>query len=74
MRPELKLQIITGVIMSFAMSLTLAGFFTWLNRGLSPDLPVAWFRSFAISWPIAFLLAMVVGPQARKLATRLTKP
>jgi len=72
MNPHLKMQIVTGLLMSLSMSLLLSGFFTALQMGLSEDWPKAWLGSFAIGWPLAFALAMLIAGPVRRIAMRLS--
>lgn len=73
MTTEVKLHLVIGAIMSFAMSALLSGFFTFLQLGLGPAWLAAWAFGFAVGWPLAFVLALVIGRPARALAMRLVQ-
>lgn len=42
------------------------------NRGLTPDFPLLWLKSFAVAWPVAFSTALVVAPFVRRIVARVT--
>lgn len=71
MHTQLKITILTGAIMSLALSLLLSGFFTWLQLGFTSIWLKAWALGFAFGWPLAFGLATLIGKPARGLAVRL---
>ena len=71
MQAQSKYQLYNGIMMSGIMSLTLAGFFTWLNMGISSEWLSAWFAGVAIGWPLAFAVASLVGKPIGKLAAKL---
>ena len=71
MTKDRRIGLLTGLMMSSAMSLALSGFFTFLAVGLSPMWPLAWGRSFLLGWPIAFALAAVLAGPIRRMAMRL---
>lgn len=72
MNPHLKMQIVTVFLMSLSMSLLLSGFFTALHVGLSADWLKAWLGRFAVGWPIAFALAMLIAGPIRRVAARIS--
>ncbi len=71
MNPQSKKQIINGLLMSGAMSIALAGLFTWMNFGFTTAWLQAWLNGVLIGWPVAFILAAVIGKPLSKLADRL---
>ncbi|WP_165826182.1 DUF2798 domain-containing protein [Rhizobium wuzhouense] len=71
MSSSFKFGVLTALIMSFAMSLFFSGLFTFLALGGAPDFLSAWAGSFAIGWPLGFVLAMLIGKPVRAIAQRL---
>lgn len=74
MKPESRIAILTGAMMSFVMSLFFSGFFTLLALGPGAAWLAAWLRGLAIGWPLGFLLAALTGPVIRRLALYIALP
>jgi hypothetical protein len=70
----LKTILLAQAMISFAMALMMTGFFGFLAHGPTAEWLHDWSRSFAIAWPVAFCLSLVVGNVAFRLAERLTVP
>ncbi len=71
MHPETKIQIATAIMMSCVMSALLSGFFTWLNLGFTSRWLTAWAGGFAMGWPLALAMVLVIGKPIRRIAVRL---
>ncbi|MBO3761071.1 DUF2798 domain-containing protein [Ciceribacter sp. L1K22] len=71
MAPQIKVALLTSLMMSFAMSLFFSGFFTYRAFGFGADWLWAWGRGIAIGWPIGFLIATAIGGPVRMIALRL---
>jgi Protein of unknown function (DUF2798) len=54
--------------MSLAMSFALSGFFTLMAFSISERRGRAWISGFAVGWPLAFALSLLIGTPARRLA------
>ena len=67
-----------GLLFAFLMSLQMAAIMsaiiTAVNRGTGPGYLLAWGHSFAIAWPIAFPLILLLAPRVRRLVEKLTAP
>lgn len=72
MTPQLKINLMIALLMSFAMSTFFAGFFTYLAFGPTPQWLASWARGFAIGWPLGFLIAVAIGKPVRTIALRLS--
>jgi Protein of unknown function (DUF2798) len=53
-------------IMSCLMALLMSGLLTAINVGLNAAFVFRWFKGFAIAWPIAFILVLVLAPLVRR--------
>jgi hypothetical protein len=62
-----------ALIMSLLMAAIMSGIITAVNRGLAPGYLLAWGRSFAIAWPIAFPLILVLAPRVRAFVERVAR-
>jgi Protein of unknown function (DUF2798) len=70
-----KTMLLTVALTSCVMSFLLSGFFSWLHVGVSLAWLGSWAQGFAMAWPLAFTLSLLirrpVGAAARRLAARL---
>lgn len=55
-----------GAIVSTVMSFLMSLFVTYMNIGLRSDFLELWIPAFAAAWPMAFCLAIVITPLAKK--------
>ena len=72
MTPQIKINLLIALLMSFAMSAFFSGFFTYLAFGPTPQWLASWARGFAIGWPLGFLIAVAIGKPVRTIALRLS--
>lgn len=72
MPAPLKFAVLMALMMSFVMSLFFSGLFTFLALGGTPRFLPAWGGSFALGWPLGFVLAMLIGRPLRAIAQRLS--
>lgn len=63
-----------ALLMSLLMAGLMSGVITAVNRGLGAGYLLAWGRSFAIAWLVAFPLVLVLAPGARRAAAWLVRP
>lgn len=70
----MKTLLLAQLIISFLMATIMTGFFSLLALGVSPQWPQAWLHNFAIAWPVAFCLSLVVGKVAFAIAHRVFPP
>ena len=56
----------------FVGGLLIAGLFTFLAFGLTPEWLLSWARGFAIGWPTGFVIAILIGRPVRMIALRLS--
>ncbi len=63
---------VLGGIVSTFMSVFMSLFVTFINLGYSADFWNSWGQAFIRSWPLAFLLAIIITPQAKKFVERHT--
>ncbi len=68
--PAKSTVILAQVVISAMMALLMTGIFTALPLGFAPGWLGIWMTRFATAWPIAFVLAIGVGPLAFWLARR----
>jgi Protein of unknown function (DUF2798) len=66
------LPLLVPAIMAIAMSLTMSLVQTIARLGFASNLASAWLTSFAIGVAVAIPTAILIAPQARRLAVRLT--
>ena len=67
----MKTIILAQAMISFTMALLMSGYATLLQFGITMEWLGIWVRAFAMAWPVAFLLSMVVGKAAFTLAHKL---
>ncbi|WP_158964853.1 DUF2798 domain-containing protein [Chachezhania sediminis] len=69
---ETRRAVLSGLMMSCAMSLFFSGFFTFLALGPTQVWLMAWARGFCIGWPLGFALASCLARPFDSLAARLS--
>ncbi|SDK23494.1 DUF2798 domain-containing protein [Aliiruegeria lutimaris] len=66
------------IFISFLMALIMTGIFSAVPTGFAPGWIQTWLAHFAVAWPVAFLLSLLVGPEsfflAEKVVGRLKYP
>jgi hypothetical protein len=72
--PARHANLLFAAIMSFLMALAMTAIIVAINRGLGAGYVAAWLHSFAIAWPIAFGLVLLLAPRVRGLVARLVTP
>jgi hypothetical protein len=65
--------IFPGVV-ALGMAALMSGAITLLNTGLHGDVLGRWGHAFAIAFPLAWVVAILWAPIARKIAARLVVP
>jgi len=65
--------IVLGAIVSTFMSVFMSLFVTFINLGYSAIFWSSWGQAFIKSWPLAFLLAVMITPIAKKFVERHTR-
>ncbi|MBW9117034.1 DUF2798 domain-containing protein [Rhizobium cauense] len=68
-----KTIILAQAFISCMMAFLMTGFFAFVELGASIDWIRSWAKHFAIAWPVAFCLSIVVGKVGFDLAMRLTR-
>jgi len=64
----MRLRVIQGFFMSIFMASFMTAWVTFLNLGMSATFFIHWGKAFALAWPFAFCIAVLVGPTAARLA------
>jgi hypothetical protein len=64
--------ILFGALLSAIMVGIVSAFVLATTQGLHPGLPGQWFRSCAMTWPVAFPTVTLVAPWVRQIVGRLT--
>ncbi|MHA6690463.1 DUF2798 domain-containing protein [Devosia sp. A449] len=67
-----KTQIVLQLLITFMMALTMSGIMGFVSAG--QDFLSHWPLTFAIAWPVAFIVTQVVTPVAFKLAFLIAPP
>jgi Protein of unknown function (DUF2798) len=55
-------RFIVPVVIATIIVAVVSAVMVWTNIGFGPDFAARWLRSFAIAWPIAALLALLLCP------------
>lgn len=63
--------VLTAALLSGLMSATVALVSTIRGFGLVPDLIARWLHAWVVSWPVAFVVLLLLGPPVRRLVARL---
>jgi len=69
--PARHANLAIAAVMSFLMALLMSGTIAAVNRGIDAGYPAAWLRSFAIVWPVALSLVLLLAPRVRALVARM---
>ena len=69
-----KTLLIAQLLISAMMAFLMTGYASALSDGLVPGFVTLWLTRFVTAWPVAFVLSLLVGPLAFRLAAVLTKP
>lgn len=67
----MKQRLLSAVLMSFALSLLMTCWVTWINLGWSPAFIGQWLSAFWLAWPAAAIIAFSIGPAVQKLTQAL---
>jgi hypothetical protein len=54
-----------ALIMSCLMAFIMSGLITIINTGIDGAVLYRWLKGFAIAWPIAFVLVLLLAPLVR---------
>lgn len=65
--------VIIGAIVSTIISATVSLFVTYQNLGISDALISQWLAAWWRVWPVAFIMAIVFTPPAKRFAEYITK-
>ena len=65
--------VLVPIIMAFAMSFTMSFVMTIVRLGFAPNFLSVWLTSFAIGVTVAIPTAIVIAPQAQRLARLLAR-
>lgn len=66
--------ILFSALLSAIMVSIVSAFVLISTQGLHAGLPLAWLKSCATTWPVAFPTVAVVAPRVRALVARVTAP
>ena len=64
--------VIIGAIVSTIISAAVSLFVTYQNLGFSDQLIEQWLSAWWRVWPVAFLMAIIFTPPAKKFAEKIT--
>ncbi|WP_238368134.1 DUF2798 domain-containing protein [Mesobacterium pallidum] len=67
---EKRIVILSQLIISCLMAFSMSGIMGLIHMGATREWLAAWPATFAMAWPIAFVLSLGVGPLAFWLARR----
>ena len=67
----MKTVVLAQAIISFTMALLMSGYATCLQFGFTLEWLQIWMQAFAMAWPVAFCLSLVVGRLGFALAHRI---
>ncbi|TQV74452.1 DUF2798 domain-containing protein [Denitrobaculum tricleocarpae] len=70
----MKQRLLSAALMSFALSLLMTCWVTWINLGWNPDFIRQWLSAFLLAWPAAAVIAFAIGPAVQKLSLTLLSP
>lgn len=68
-----KELIVAQIFISVMMAFLMTGIFSFIQLGATTDWLSRWEKSFVMAWPIAFVLSLIIGPLAFKLAAIVTR-
>ena len=60
-------------VLTSMMVLVVTGVATLVNVGLTGAMPFVWFKTWLMSWPIAWATALLWGPTAKRITGLLTE-
>lgn len=72
--PARYAPILFSALLSAIMVSIVSAFVLVSTQGLHTGLPLAWLKSCATTWPVAFPTVAVVAPRVRALVARVTAP
>lgn len=64
--------ILFGALLSIIMVAIVSAFVLATSQGIHAGFPAQWFKSCAMTWPVAFLAVTLVAPWVRKVVGRMT--
>ena len=67
----MKHRLQSTILLSFALSLLMSCWVTWINLGLGAHFPGQWIQAFLLAWPAAAVIAFIAGPPVQRLTARL---
>lgn len=67
----MKTIILAQALISFMMALLMSGYATCLQFGFTMEWVHIWMKAFAMAWPVAFCLSLVVGRAGFALAHKI---
>lgn len=70
--PSSLAPLLFGGLLSAIMVCVVSAVVLLFNHGLTQDFLSCWFRSFTVTWPVAFPTVLVVAPMVRGVVDRLT--
>ncbi|EKD60798.1 MAG: 50S ribosomal protein L1 [uncultured bacterium] len=65
--------LLAQLFISCMMAALMTGIFGFAKLGATQAFMQQWRQSFIVAWPIAFMLSLVVGPIAFKLAYQVNR-
>ena len=73
MIPKKYFDLIFILIMGFGMSLLMTLIITYINTGMDSEYIIRFFKAWTVSFPIAIIAALILGPPIKKLVDKITK-
>lgn len=70
---DTKTIILAQFFISGMMALLMTGFFGFLHFGRTTEWLHEWIHAFAIAWPVAFCLSLIVGKLGFAIAYRIRR-
>ena len=70
--PRRHAPLLFGAILSALMTATVSAFVLIVNTGYHDGFFAQWAKSYAITWPVAFVTVTLLAPRVRRWVERLT--
>jgi len=64
--------LVFGALLSAIMTAVVSAFVIVITQGVTDSFLIAWLRSCAMTWPVAFPTVTFVAPMVRKMVSRVT--
>ncbi|MFD2177467.1 DUF2798 domain-containing protein [Veronia pacifica] len=66
-------RLLTTFLSSLCMAFLMSGIITAINTGIDGELVFRWMRSFAMGFPIALVISVILLPKIRQFSAYLSR-